>query len=635
LDLVKNGNKEMCGIAGYIYKSGRSITDSTIINLMLKVQAHRGPDDSGIRAFDLRSGSTIEIEPGQDVCIPGSMQGVLGFNRLSILDLSLNGHQPMASPDGNVILIFNGEIYNAFDFKNELISAGFKFRSSTDSEVILYLYQQYGFDAMIRKLNGMFGLAILDLNAQKIFVARDRFGIKPVYIYNSGELFAFASEIKSLLAIPAVDPILDSTLLDEYLIFRNVLNNTLFKNISGLDPGSYITYAPGQEPKTEFYFDIESYQRDPSPENALALEEVLQDSVQRQLMSDVKLGCQLSGGIDSSVVSYLAKKIKRDDLLETISIIFDDKRFNEEPYIDQVTRSLGLVSHKFKMDSKYYLDNFENATWHFEAPLNHPNTMGIYLLSQRAKQHVTVLLSGEGADEVFGGYDRFINVNHPYNPRIFASALKKNRMNPARHLMSYSSKEYRAIMGSAYMVPGLAEGLKGDFNFTMALQSRRNIYKRTSGSIFDRQIKYEIKTYLPDLLIRQDKMSMAHSIENRVPFLDNELVKFSFGIPEADLLGKSQTKHQLKKIAASVFGDRFAYRSKGGFGIPVREFFSDKKFNQYLREEILPSMKNRGLFNTRKIETWVNCLDTITSAELDAVWMAVAFETWARKFNIA
>jgi asparagine synthase (glutamine-hydrolysing) len=259
------------------------------------------------------------------------------------------------------------------------------------------------------------------------------------------------------------------------------------------------------------------------------------------------------------------------------------------------------------------------------------------LLSQRAKEYVTVLLSGEGADEVFGGYGRFAQLNNPWRVKNFLSTLRKSAFSIS-HLTSYLQQDYRAIMASAFMNPIIAHQLKSDFEIETAIQRRRALYKTGSGSIFDKQVKFELKSYLPDLLLRQDKMSMAHSIENRVPFLDNELVAASFNIPEEQLLGDGsirQTKLILKKIAALQWGDDFAFRNKGGFSIPVRSFFKDKEFSAYLQDQLVPGITSRKLFNNKLIQSWVKNITTISSAELDALWIMVAFEAWAQKYNVS
>lgn len=634
----------MCGIAGYFNKQGKPIGDTATMIQMLEIQRHRGPDDAGIRAFSLKGAGSIECSHQQAQPVEGAFEGVLGFNRLSILDLSKNGHQPMCSADEKVMLMLNGEVYNAFDFTEELKASGFSFRSTSDTEVVLYLYLKYGFDEMIKKLNGMFAIVVVDLRNETITIARDRFGIKPMYLFETNSLLAFSSEIKSFLRLPEFKATLNDEVLDEYLFFRNVIDKTLFKGVESLEPGTYKTWAQSGAPVTVKYFDINQYQRVENNQSIDAiiatLKAHLHSSVKSQLISDVKLGCQLSGGVDSSLVTWLARDIKKDGLFETVSIVFDEERVNEEAYIDKVTNQLSLTAHKFLLDAPYYLSNFEKATWHFEGPVNHPNTIGIYLLSEQAKKYVTVLLSGEGADEVFGGYDRFSSVNYPCHLKTILLGIRKNIATPFNFLQNYFSEADRMITGYNPMTTGIAKKLKTGFDFNRASASRRGIYESLSGSLFDRQVKYEMKTYLPDLLIRQDKMSMAHSIENRVPFLDNELVAHSFSIPQQHLLPKAgremTSKYALKKLTGKLFADEnFAFRRKQSFGIPLRDFFKDKNFHQYLTDEILPGIEQRKIFNAKLPRHWLNNLNSLSVNEIEALWIMVAFETWAKKFNIS
>jgi asparagine synthase (glutamine-hydrolysing) len=629
----------MCGIAGYININSEPVKDTSCIISMLKVQKHRGPDDSGIRAFSLRSGKSDELEFGEPQAVNRIFEGILGFNRLSILDLSLNGHQPMASPDGKVLLTLNGEIYNAFDYKPELTKWGYRFKSTTDTEVVLALYLKYGFEEMLIRLNGMFAIVVADLGKNELFITRDRFGIKPIYYIFTKEIFAFSSELKSFRCIDNFAFRLNEEQLDEYLLFRNNLYGTLFKDIQSLTPGHYLSFKHSTGLIKKCFFDVNNYKRTAEASVNISsygekLEEWLSKSVHSQLMSDVKLGCQLSGGIDSSLVTWLANKNSEKGNFEAVSIIFDNQYFNEEKYINKVAENLEIPSHKFLLDADYYFSNIENATWHLEAPLNHPNTVAIYKLSQRAKDYVTVLLSGEGADEVFGGYSRFYDISFPFHGKRFLQEIKKNLAHPL-DLAGYFSSEYRAIMATAYMAPSLALKLKPDFSKKSSFNWRILLYQSLSGSLFDRQVKYEMLSYLPDLLIRQDKMSMAHSIENRVPFLDNEVVENSFTIPEKYLLlkkspeGYNTEKYLLKKMTADIFGNDFAFREKMGFGIPVREFFLNKKFAEYLNDKILPGIRERGLFNNELISDWLSDIQNLRYNELEALWVVVSFEIWA------
>jgi len=610
---------------------------------MLKSQKHRGPDDSGIRAFSLKSSTSFELPIVEPVAIEENFEGIIGFNRLSILDLSQNGHQPMCSSDGRIILTLNGEIYNAFDFKPELIADRFHFRSTTDTEVVLYLYIKYGFRGMVEKLNGMFSIVIIDLNEGNIYIARDRFGIKPMYYYLKDEVFAFSSELKSFYYLKGFNASLNAELLDEYLMYRNNINNTLIKDIYGLEPGHYLTYDHEKGLTKTKYFDINDYSRvthhvKSFEEELYKLKSILSKSVKSQLMSDVKLGCQLSGGVDSSIVTWLANEIKRDNLLESVSVVFDNPKFSESIYINQVVHSLGIVSHQFPLKADFYQQNLEHATWHFEGPINHPNTIGLYLLAQRAKEHVTVLLSGEGADEIFGGYGRINDVMYPYSNRRFFYGLKKSWSNPIAYLKQHADPVFRAISGNAFMTKTMAQMLKPDFNYECASTARREIYESYSGSTFDKQVKYEVNTYLPDLLLRQDKMSMAHSIENRVPFLDNNVVAHSFTLPVNYLFRKNAIKglffekYILKKLSALAFGDKFSFRNKMGFGIPLREFMNNPAFNAYLNEQIIPGIAKRGLLNSDSTTYWANNLHQIDHTALSSLWIAISLEIWIQKF---
>ncbi len=628
----------MCGFTGYHYLDSRRETNNQAIRQMLAIQKHRGPDDSGIVAINTQNKAFETVAIDTDASFQTENDVVLGFNRLSILDLSPMGHQPMISPDQKVILIMNGEIYNAFDFQAELEQKGHTFKSTSDTEIVLHLYLEYGIKKMIRLLNGMFAMAIYDLNLDTLFLARDRFGIKPLYILKEEGRIAFASEMKSFKALPDFKFEADFTNLDEFLLFRNVINNTLFKNISNCIPGTYLTIKKGAI-ATHTYYDInqEGNQTITKKEAKNVLENALKKSVASQMISDVKLGSQLSGGVDSSLVSYYAAKALANGNLETISIVFKDPRFSEEKYIDIVAKQLSLQSHKYEMEADYYFDVLEKAIWHFEQPLNHPNTIGIYLLSQEAKKHVTVLLSGEGADESLAGYSRFIRAKQfPYFRKMFWSALKKNLNNVGEFLSYYFNANQRMIMETAFGSIATAKALKPNFKLNQALKDRIKTFESMKGDTNLKQRKYELLTYLPDLLMRQDKMSMAHSIENRVPFLDNDMVTTSLNISDDLLITKhkntDEAKVLLKDICAEKFGESFAYREKMGFGIPLRAFMSSQVFQDKWKNQVQPGIQKRAVFNIDALSNWVKNIATATPDQLDAIWLMVGFELWAQQY---
>ena len=628
----------MCGFTGYFNLDDNRETSNQVIRQMLAIQKHRGPDDSGIVAINTKDRSFETVSIALDTPFKSPSDLIFGFNRLSILDLSPMGHQPMISPDESVILMMNGEIYNAFDFKKDLEKKGHTFKSTSDTEIVLHLYLEYGMDAMIQMLNGMFALAIYDLKLDTLFLARDRFGIKPLYLLQEAGRIAFASEMKSFkpLANFRFEP--DFQKLDEFLLFRNVINNTMFKNITNCTPGTYLSIDNGII-HSHIYYEINQEGNQPILANEAqeTLEAALKKSVASQMISDVKLGCQLSGGVDSSLVSYYAAKALKDGNLETISITFKDQRFSEEKYIDIVAKELSLQAHKYEMDAKYYFEVLEKAIWHFEQPLNHPNTIGIYLLSQEAKKHVTVLLSGEGADESLAGYSRFIRATQfPYFKKMFWSALKKNANNAVGFLSYYLDPNKRMIMETAYGSLATARALKPNFKFKNAIENRNKLLKSMQGNRNLKQRKYELLTYLPDLLMRQDKMSMAHSIENRVPFLDNEMVTTALNIPSESLIRKhngiDEAKVALKDICASKFGESFAYREKMGFGIPLRSFMASTTFQEKWAKQVEPGIRNRGIFEWKELSHWVKNSATATADQLDAIWLMVGFELWAQQY---
>lgn len=627
----------MCGFTGYFNLNNALETNNKVIREMIAIQKHRGPDDSGIVGINTIEKNFEEISSTTTADFSTSKDLLFGFNRLSILDLSPNGHQPMISPDKKVVLMMNGEVYNAFDFKDDLISKGHTFKSTSDTEVVLHLYLEYGIEKMVKMLNGMFALAIYDFTLDSLFLVRDRFGIKPLYILQEENRIAFASEMKSFKPLPNFKFEADFSRMDEFLLFRNLINTTLFKNIVNCTPGTYLKIKNGTISSHTFYdINSEGNQAITSNEKEV-LEKALQKSVSSQMISDVKLGCQLSGGVDSSLVTYFAAQNVAKGNLETISITFNNPNFSEEKYIDYVAEQLSLKAHKYEIDAHYYFDVMEKAIWHFEHPLNHPNTIGIYLLSEQAKKHVTVLLSGEGADESLAGYSRFIRAKeNKLLSKSFFGGLKRNK-NSAIDYLSYAlNPEKKMIMETAFGSVATAKALKPSFKLSKAISDRNNTLKKVTGETCLRQRKYELLTYLPDLLMRQDKMSMAHSIENRVPFLDNEMVTTSLNISGDKLIAqhnnKLEGKKVLKDICAEKFDEKFAYRDKMGFGIPLREFMATHFFQNKWQNEIEPNLKKRNQFQLDVVSSWVKNIKTATPEQLDAIWLLLGFEVWAKQY---
>jgi len=613
-------------------RDGKKMKDASVILSMSRVQSHRGPDDAGHVGINCRSGGIENLAVNGDSAFDASADLFFGFRRLSILDLSANGHQPMMSPNEDVVLMLNGEIYNAFDFVPELKCRGSRFRGQSDTEIVLQLYLVYGLDGMMARLNGMFAIAIYDTRIGKLFLARDRCGVKPLYIYEDQRYFAFSSELKSFGYLPAVRFALEESELSEFLMFRYNRERTLLKNIRQLKPGHLITYCPGSGIGAETPYDTQNaLDSIDSPE---ALEFFLEKSVRSQLISDVPLGCQLSGGVDSSLIAHFAAQSAGSEF-HTVSVVFDDQQYSEERFIEHVEHTVGVIGHHFKLSPDYYEQALESASWHLEQPISHPNTIGVMLLSERARKFVTVLLSGEGADELLAGYSRFLGMMNPWG-RPLLSRLRSATDNRLQEVMAYRDVAWRAVTATRVSLSGLARKLFHDLDEFAAIEPRLDVFRATTGSTLERQRRYEMATYLPDLLLRQDKMSMASSIENRVPYLDNRLVDASFTLSSDQLVARGPNgrhgKFILKQICERVFGSDFTFRTKQGFGIPLRQFMARASFQDKLNTNILPGIAKRGIFKISPIRKSVIDIQTADWAEIQLLWTMVAFESWARQF---
>ena len=626
----------MCGLTGYLLKNETESDSSTVLD-MLALQRHRGPDDSGILGINIHNNNLEELEVKEPLPFNIKPNLIFGFNRLSILDLSPAGHQPMIHQASKVALMMNGEVYNAFDYKPELIDMGFSFKGNSDTEVVLYLYLAFGLEGMLERLNGMYALAIYDGRSKDLYLIRDRMGIKPLYVLHESGRIVFSSEMKSFKALPDFKFQLDEQQLSEFLLFRNSINNTLFQNIVNITPGTYWKINSAGEIQVNTYYNIRKEgEAKADPLYREKLGQALRNAVKRQMISDVKLGCQLSGGVDSSLVTAFAAETLPKGALETVSIVFKERHFSEKIFIDQVADQYALQSHQFTLDAKAYLDLIDEAVWHFEQPLNHPNTIGIKLLSREARKHVTVLLSGEGADEALAGYSRFLP-NHAlfFSKNTLMKALKSRRA-LVEFISVWTDNAQRYLMQTAFGGFGTALSLYPKFSVKQALKGRKEIWDSIEDSPGRKKRKYELLTYLPDLLMRQDKMSMAHTIENRVPFLDNQMIAAALQIPDSELIqfknGIWEGKVLLKDLCAVIFGKDFAYRDKMGFGIPLKSFFSSADFLKKWNASYLPGIEKRGLFQVKSLKKWVNQPLKMNTEQLDALWLMVGFEIWAKQY---
>ncbi len=633
----------MCGFTGFINLDNQPL-NSAVLKRMTDIQIHRGPDDQGMVGFSLFKEPRVEIIDNKESEFKNLHAGI-GFNRLSILDLSEKGHQPMISQCGNYILAYNGETYNALSFRDELIAKGHPIKSKTDSEVILYLYIEYGIEKTLELLNGMFAFIIVDLKERRSFIVRDQLGIKPMYVYKTSNVLMFSSEIKSFTQHPEFKAQLNQNHLDEYLLFRYCAHDrTLYKNVKQLPPGHYYEISQ-DEIKVKEYWSYNLIN-----ENAISLNDALEqlnitfkESVKSQLMSDVLVGCQLSGGIDSSLVTTYAREFFNANM-DTFSIVFSDKNYSEEEFINYVTNQTNSDSHRYQYSNQYAFENFFKATWHLDQPMSIPNTLGIKRLAERAKENVTVLLSGEGADELFGGYSRYHDLSCRYymNLKGYSKMPVIGNRIQDKYDLSLTPEDFFVMSSSAM-------SLKDFKTFSVAndiesvLAERKRLFP-SNGDIIKRASSYDLKTYMVDLLNRQDKMTMAHSVENRVPFLDRKMVEFVAALPSNLLvkkctdiryLNKSNryTKLILKELAVKRFDQDFVYRKKSGFPLPVKDLFLKTKMNELIEDQLLPGIKSRGLFDFEAIsKIWNKKENNFSKSDLKNLWMFFAFETWAQTF---
>jgi asparagine synthase (glutamine-hydrolysing) len=562
---------------------------------MTDMVRHRGPDDRGTLGLSLR-GAAPDV--------------ALGFHRLAIFDRSTRGRQPMTSRDGSVALLFNGEVYDALNVRAGLERDGYRFRSSTDTEVVLALYEQLGLEPMLQRLEGMFAVVIADTRRGVVHLLRDRIGIKPLYWVQCGRTVLFASEAKAFLAHPAFRAEIDPAQVDELLAFRYIAGEaTLLRGVRHVPPGHRLTITPGGFAETR-YWSIPDYPeklRLSRHEAIDRLDHLLHRSVGLQCRSDVTLGCQLSGGIDSSLVTVRARAQRAD--VNAFSIVFHEPRFSEDKWIDTAASTARVASHRFVFDEAGFMGALDAASWHMDQPISHPNSLALWVLAERSRAHATVLLTGEGADELFGGYTRFATALSDADAFIRATAF-------------HSEARLARLRPAADLAP--------------AIEKRRAIFLEGGADHLSNCVRYEMRTHLVDLLRRQDKMTMAHGVENRVPFLDQHIVDFARALPAEHLVVRSPagvpaTKIVVKELARRHFDAAFVDRRKSAFNLPLAQYFRSPAFVTLMEDRLLPGMKSRGLVDVEVVRRWWRRA-LKAPATTEAFWGLVALELWAQQF---
>ena len=554
----------MCGIAGIIHPSFTST--EYILGDMLARITHRGPDDSG-----------TFIDP--DVAF--------GMRRLSIIDLG-GGKQPISSKDGSLIIVFNGEIYNFKELRAELVLRGHTFKTHTDTEVILHLYEEKGEDA-VRALRGMFTFFIYDIKKGKAMVARDPFGIKPLYyVMKEGMVSAIGSEIKSLLVLPQYKKEINEEAIFQYLSFQyNPLRETFFKGIFRLPPGTYmvIDVKTGHaEEKKYWSFSFHANETMDEEKGAEELKEILRDSVEHHLISDVSLGAFLSGGVDSAIIVGAIRAVHPKGVLKTFTIGAKDA--NEFAEARPVAEKLNTTHTEIILDPDEYFAELPRIAWHFDEPVADPSAVALYFLAREASKQVKVVLSGEGADELFGGYniyrepfalEKFNRVPAFLRTLLIAFTRLPLEIKGVNFLRRYQKKLEERYIGNAQVFsPEEAKTIwRGTPYKRMSLTS---LYKESSAWSDPTKMQYiDVHTWLPgDILAKADKMTMAHSLELRVPFLDKKVATFAQTIPDRLKFKNKTTKYLLRRAASAFVPPSTQKRKKLGFPVPLASWLKER-----------------------------------------------------------
>ena len=623
----------MCGIAGFSKKIGNK--DSSVINAMLDSIAHRGPDGRGIEIFD---------------------KAVLGHVRLAIIDI-IGGKQPIKSFDGRYTLLLNGEIYNYLELRHMLIKKGYEFKTQSDAEVLLYMYYEYR-EKALDFLNGMFAFAVYDNVKKSIFLARDHFGIKPLYYYCGKDLFVFASEIKALLRHPAVNAEVDRNSLNEYVALQMVLGeNTLFKNIKKLEPASYLIIKDNRIVEKKEYWKL-NFQIDDSKsfaEYKNELLELLKDSLSLQVRSDVPLGAYVSGGLDSGIVATLAAKKYAGRLFTFSGGFKTSKDYDETRYAKIITDRIKSRHFTVFGQWKDFRDNFAKLIYYMDEPAAGPGLLPQYMVSKLASGHVKVVLGGQGGDEVFGGYARYMVA---YLEQCLKGGIFSTQ-EEGRHIVTLHSiipnlpilKQYVPMLQKQFS-SGLLDPMdRRYFKLINRAMDTDQIYSKDflrdrdkedifgkfssifnfpqTKSYFNKMTHYDIKTLLPALLHVEDRVSMASSIESRVPLLDTRIVELTARMPPAMKFSGGRTKYILSQAAKNIVpGEILKRKDKMGFPTPFNEWCHGK-LNHYIKEVLLDKRtERRGILDMNNIK---NLIDS-EGKYGRAVWGALCLETWFREF---
>jgi asparagine synthase (glutamine-hydrolysing) len=629
----------MCGIAGVYNFDSQKSADRSVLESMTNEIKHRGPDDEGF-FYHKNLG--------------------LGFRRLSIIDLSKNGNQPMCNEDGNLWIIFNGEFYNFLDYRESLIKKGHIFKSRTDSEVVLHLYEEHG-EKCLGLMNGMFAFCIYDKARNEMFIARDRLGVKPLYYYKDDRRFVFASEIKAILRDKSIKREINHNSLSDYLTFFVTLGSgTIFKNIYKLPAGHFLRIR-NDLVEIKKYWDIEDSVingAEVEDQYAERLDELLYESVSRRLISDVPLGVFLSGGLDSSgIVAYMSKNLVSKDNIRSFSINFPGSRFDEGKYAREISRLFKTKHTEFDL-KEGFIENVPRIVYALDEPFCDAAAFATFFLAKMAREYVTVALTGDGGDEVFAGYPfrysmdarvskysftplglrKFLrNILNGITP--FGSKGTKNFISKAAIYSKYisSSPDEAFLLSFAVFDEGEKKEILDDKIESMldGYRSIQHLFKHKHERLdtVNQRLYFDIKTTLTDqMLMKVDKMTMASSLEARQPYLDYRLVEFAMRIPSRFKIKGTSGKLILKKTLQKYLPPDIVYRRKSGFNVPLDEWFRTGLRN-YAREILSEeNIKKRGLFKYSEVERMIS--DHLSYRRNNAlkIFALIILEIWFQQY---
>ncbi len=613
----------MCGFAGYIHNYG-TFDKEEVIHKMADRIKHRGPDDAHYYIDD----------------------GIaLGFRRLSIIDLE-GGRQPILNEDGSLVLLFNGEIYNYQELREELIKAGHVFTTKTDSETILHGYEEYG-KKILDRLRGMFAFIIWNKNTKELFGARDIFGIKPFYYYKKGKEFMFGSEIKSFLSHPNFEKELDEDMIPLYLSYEySPDERTIFKNVFKLPGAHCFTYKNG-ELKVERYYKIEYKIEDDKSleywEDAITKE--FTESVSMHQIADVEVGCFLSSGVDSSyVVKEISKGTKK---VKTFSVGYEEEKYSELPYAQDFSNVIGVPNIANKVSADEFFDAVPEIQYYMDEPLPNPSEIPLYFLAKNARRYVKVVLSGEGADELFGGYPMYLAGGHfdHYSHKV---------SRPVRKVLGTVAKHCPNFKGKNFLVRGAMEPYQRFMRANYVFQSaeRQKFLKRPIASkvpeeyskrYFDEvsnldeptQLQYvDMHTWMIyDILLKADRMSMANSLELRVPFLDKKMLELSTRIPSRYRAANETTKIALRGAAIKQLPERTANKKKLGFPVPLNDWLREDKYYNKVKAAFQSDIAEK-FFVTSELIKLLDDHKSGKALNMQKIWSFYTFILWYEQFFV-